>query len=226
MQAVEITQASVLIGGAGCPPAYAMASSGYVTHLIKNWRTPTETVGRTFRIVVARFQQASGISKPVFEHPSIPLQYVSGAICHAIRKYLSDIIATVRIRPNFVPPRLRNNDIAIMDRLLEYDHPFTEIQLRQINSCRLYLGVTYLSEISNITGTHLVSGIGDGDTSKLQCTPLNEKIYQPLPKTESWAIWDKLLQTFTIDPESTQLRVPLGAFTKDHSKHHRWNAYR
>ena len=107
----------------------------------------------------------------MFEHPSISLKYVSGAICHAIRKYLSDIIATVRIRPNFVPPKLRNNDIAIMDRLLEYDHPFTEIQLRQINSCRLYLGVTYLSEISNITGTHLVSGIGDGDTSKLQCTP-------------------------------------------------------
>ena len=89
MQAVKKPQASVLIGGAGCPPAYAMASSRYVTHLLKNWRTRTEKIGRTFRIVVARFQQASGTSKPVFEHPSIPLPYITGVICDAIRKYLS-----------------------------------------------------------------------------------------------------------------------------------------
>ena len=94
----------------------------------------------------------------------------------------------MRLHLTFIPPKLRTNDVAIMDKLLEYDYPLNEIQLRQINSCRLYLGVTYLTEISNVTGTHLVSGIGDGDTSMLQCTPLNKKIYQPLPKTESWAI--------------------------------------
>ena len=88
------------------------------------------------RILVARFQQASGISKPVLEFPSIPLTYVSGSICQAIRKYLRDIDATIKINPTSIPPPLRQDDIAIMDKIFQTDHSFNEIQLQQINSCR------------------------------------------------------------------------------------------
>ena len=171
-QARAITEAPIRLGGCGCPFAYAMASSGYITHLLKNFRSPDELASGTFRVVISRFQQASGISKPVFEHPSLPLPYVSGVICQAIQKYLVDIEAIVRIRPNFVPPKLRKNDIAIMDILLDNEHPFEITQMQQINSCRLYLGVTYLSEICNVSGTHLVDGINNGDTSNLQVIPL------------------------------------------------------
>ena len=111
-----------------------MASSGYITHLLKNVCSPNELAGGTFRIVVSRFQQVAGISKPVFEYPSLPLPYVSGVICQAIRRYLADIDAIVRIRPNFIPPKLRINDKAIMDILLDHDHSFTTIQMQQIDS--------------------------------------------------------------------------------------------
>ena len=96
--------------------------------------------------------------------------------------------------------------------------------MQQINSCRLYLGVTYLSEICNVKGTHLVEGIGDGDTSNLICTPLQKKMYQPLPKTKTWAIWDMLSQYVTGPTEPNKLISLLGDFTKDFSKNYRWNA--
>ena len=63
----------------------------YSINLIKNLRTPNEPAGEAYQNVISRFQQASGISKPIFEHPSIPLPYVTGVMCQAIRKYLVDI---------------------------------------------------------------------------------------------------------------------------------------
>ena len=224
-QSRNITQAPIRLGGAGCPSSYAMASSGYITHLLKNWRTPSDFAGGTFRIVVSRFQQAAGISKPVFAYPDIPLRYVSGVVCQAIRRYLVDIEATIQLSPDYVPPKLRMNDITIMDLLINNDHAFTDLQMKQINSCRLYLGVMYLSEICNVDGTHIVDGICDGDISNLQCIPCQDKIYQPYPNTKSWALWDSLLQFATIHPDSTELKNSLGEFTIHHSKHHRWNAY-
>ena len=94
-QSRAITEAPIRLGGCGCPSAYSMASSGYITHLLKNFRSPDELAGGTFPIVISRFQQVAGISKPVFEYPSLPLPYVSGVICQAIRRYLADIDAIV-----------------------------------------------------------------------------------------------------------------------------------
>ena len=82
---------------------------------------------------------------------------------------------------------------------------------------------TSLSKICNVRGTHLVGGISDGNTTNLHCIPLDDKIYQPFPNTKSW---DKFLQFFTIHPESSQLRKPLGSFHHNHSTCHRWKAYK
>ena len=92
--------------------------------------------------------------------------------------------------------------------------------------CRFFLGVTYLSEICNVQGTHLVDGIGDGNTTNLHCPPLDDKIYQPFPNTQSWSLWDKFLQSFTIHPDSSQLCTPLGSFHHNHSTRHLWKAYK
>ena len=92
-----------------------------------------------------------------------------------------------------------------MDILLYNDHSFTTVQMQQINSCQLYLGVTYLSEICNIKGTHLVDGINDGNITNLLYTPLQDKIYQPYPSTKLWALWDLLLQYVTEDANPIKL---------------------
>ena len=147
-------------------------------------------------------------------------------MCQAIRNYLVDIEGIIRIRPTYVPNKLRTNDIAIMDILLDHQDSFTEIQMKQINSCRMFLGVTYLSKVCNINWTHLVDGICDGILSNLQCSPLDDKIYQPCPKTQSWVYWEKLLQFVTVSTGSTELCSYLGDFNSNHSIRHQWKSYR
>lgn len=136
-----------------------------------------------------------------------------------------DIEAVIELSPNFVPPKLRKKDMAIMDILLKYGYPFDDIQMQQINLCQLYLGVTYLSEIFNVKGTHLIEDIGDEDTSSLECTPLQNKIYQPYPKKKTCVICDMLLNYVTEPTELNKLISPLGDFTKDHSTNHCWNTH-
>ena len=106
-----------------------------------------------------------------------------------------DIEAIVNLRPTFIPPQLRLNDTAIIDILLTNDHPLDDIKW---SSFRWYKNVknqfSNLREICNVNGTHLVDGIGDGNIANLECTPMQEEIYQPYPTTKSWFIWNRLLQ--------------------------------
>ena len=39
--------------------------------------------------------------------------------------------------------------------------------LKRINACRFYLGVTFLSEISNMKGSATITGLLIGDNTKL-----------------------------------------------------------
>ena len=101
---------------------------------------------------------------------------------------------------------------------------FTETQRRRINSVRMYLGVTWLSEICTIDGTSLVEGIGD-DNIELPHENTLPKPAQVKPNTRSWALWDRLLQSFT-QPNKSKLKEPLGDWYRNHSRYGRWNAYR
>ena len=92
---------------------------------------------------------------------------------------------------------------------------FTETQRRRINSVRMYLGVTWLSEICTIDGTSLVDWIGD-DNVELPHENMVTKPAQNKPNTRSWALWDRLLKTFIVLNEST-LKEPLGDWYRKHS---------
>ena len=58
---------------------------------------------------------------------------------------------------NYVQQSLRVNDIAITEHANDLD--LTLVQMKQINCVQMYLGVTYISEISTICGTILAEGI-------------------------------------------------------------------
>jgi hypothetical protein len=48
-----VLAAPIELGGGGFTPLYVTAGTGYVTHFLKNWRTPTEDIGKQLRIVYA-----------------------------------------------------------------------------------------------------------------------------------------------------------------------------
>ena len=101
---------------------------------------------------------------------------------------------------------------------------FTPVHQKWINCVLLYLGITYLSEISTIDGTSLINGINDGDEENMQYRNLLTCPVQVKPNTWSWALWDIHLQSYTT-MNSSDLKVPLGNWTSNHSTNGRWNAY-
>ena len=145
------------LGGAGFIPLKVATGTGRCLNFIKNWRTPTEDVGKTLRIVYAWTQYQAGVSYPLLEKTNTDLEYVQGRFVLETRAYLEEIDATIHLDVNYVQRSLRVNDVAIMEHANNFD--FTLIQMKRINCVRMYLGVTYISEISTICGNYLVNGI-------------------------------------------------------------------
>ena len=57
----------------------------------------------------------------------------------------------------------RFNDSYIMEEILNITT--TNIDITRLNTCRIYLRATFLSEILNIKGTTIFAGSLTGDTS-------------------------------------------------------------
>ena len=87
--AYSICHCPIKLGCAGFVPIWASSASGYILHFIKNWQTPTEYVGKNFRIVLAWSQYQVGTSYSIFQTRDTTLDFVDDQICHAIGKYLS-----------------------------------------------------------------------------------------------------------------------------------------
>jgi hypothetical protein len=211
----------ISLSGGGFTPLKVVAGTGYVMHFLKNWRTKTEDIGKHIRIVYAWTTWQAGISFPLFERPEVEIPYLKGSVIPATRKYLSDIEGQIFLDNTYIRPPLRNNDKCIMDRTLEME--LTTTQMERINCVRMFLGVTYLSEICNVAGDTLQRGILTGNiVNTIYNTTLN-KAKQKKPNNRSWLMWKRVIDTFTM--ENNKLIETLGAWTTKHSNSGRWESY-
>jgi hypothetical protein len=107
------------LGGGGFTPLYVTAGSGYVTHFLKNWRTPTEDIGKQLRIVYAWTAYQSGVTFPLLECPERPLQYIRGRVIPGLRKYLDAIDGKILLHKKYIRNKLRVEDESIMDNNMD-----------------------------------------------------------------------------------------------------------
>ena len=214
------------LGGGGFTPLKVTAGAGYVTHFLKNWRTITEDIGKHTRIVYAWTAYQAGVTFPLFEDTKTEIQYVKGKVIPATRRFLSEIDSKIHLDNTFIRPKLRSNDVSIMDRAITME--LTDIQLERINCVRMFLGIMYLSEICTISGRYIRKGIFNNThkTKVYNVTMLKPK--QKAPNNRSWRLWKRVLQTFTINTitnNSRKLITPLAEWTNNHSKSGRWETY-
>ena len=79
----------------------------------------------------------------------------------------------------------RFNDSYIMEDILNIT--ISNIDIKILNACRIYLRVTFLSEISNIKGTAVIAESLTGDKSKI--TKINlDWPNQNKPNTSTWSL--------------------------------------
>ena len=71
-----------------------------------------------------------------------------------MRNFLAKINATIDVDDPGVPPKQREGDEYLMDMILESGQ-FTNIEIRRLNYCRLYLQAVTLSDITEANGNQL-----------------------------------------------------------------------
>ena len=99
-----------------------------------------------------------------------------------------------------------------MDAFSAQTH-LSESKLRLLNYCRLFLQVTYVSELCNASGTSLIPEFWRGDPSKRQSDPLLRYPHQTNPSPKIWSFWHTAIRFTFCTPHSTILLTPLSLWT-------------
>jgi hypothetical protein len=107
---------------------------------------------------------------------------------------------------------------------------FSKSQLESINTCRLYLQVTTLAELSNENGTNILSyalkGTLDPNTNQPQLWTYSKSTldwpYQERPPTKAWNIWKRFLLSFTTNTPELRLSQSLGPWLPGVHTQRKW----
>jgi hypothetical protein len=90
--------------------------------------------------------------------------------------------------------------------------PFKSIEQKYVNACRLFLGVSLLSDITKADGTEIRKEIFHGGVSTVE-TYKGHIAYQTRPGEEAWSLWRRMLTHLTIG-NTPVLRKSLGRWYK------------
>lgn len=115
--------------------------------------------------------------------------------------------------PNLAVPKLREKDAYLIDAFIDLNLPHAQIET--LNNCRMYLGVTRLSEICTVCGSRIDEYAWQGKRSPHIQQPQCFKTHKPT--ANDWDLWRHTLrQCFLIQyAASTALRDPIGSWFPD-----------
>eukprot|EP00957_Ditylum_brightwellii_P136934 10442961-Ditylum_brightwellii.AAC.2 len=93
-----------------------------------------------------------------------------------------------------------------------HSHQFTAIEIKQINNCRLYLGITMVSDITLADGCTLDPHMKAGNESLISSSSKQLQSKQARQNRTSWKLWGKNLKLFA---QYDHLKVPLTQWLVD-----------
>jgi hypothetical protein len=136
----------------------------------------------------------------------------------AIRNFLASISSTLEMSDTYDILPQRENDIFLMDAA--QDFCIKDTSFMTLNACRLYLGVTLLSDITTPSGTTLQEGIMDGIKPIIHVHK-GLMPYQERPGETSWKQWRNFLKTFLSEDQT--LAEPLRRwYNTGENTHRQW----
>jgi hypothetical protein len=142
-----------------------------------------------------------------------PLMDLSGWL-PSIWQFLNRANLKIFIRKAYVPQLQRKHDIALMDFF--HSLKYKPAVLKTLNSCRLYLQVIFLSDITTASGTEIEDDAKQGkhflDRESMLGWPTKQR-----PSPLAWKQWQEALRYLE---EGPRLKKPLGDWIS--ATHQRW----
>jgi uncharacterized protein YbaR (Trm112 family) len=161
------------------------------------------------------FQNASGMSLPLLQHPTIRAPHLEGHYYVHIGRFLAQNKASLEIECIPRSTYERQGDEYLMEvvcspatvkeldkKFLKY---FTDTEIRQTYYCKSYLNVQQISDLCTADGIFILPSIVKGERSIRQCASKLGAIRQERPGGNTWTTWKKFLNTLW---NGTEERIP------------------
>jgi hypothetical protein len=217
-------------GGLGWRHLYFEQGILHILIIIKHLRTPGPFQS-LLQICLDWYQVIAGVPFSPLSMPSISLNYTNCPWLDGTCAFLKHCSAQLLIPSIVLPTLQRQNDECIMMGLLDLNLPAAT--MNRINSCRLWLQVTTLSDISTLQGGNIdrTAWLGSARmTSNDADWPVQER-----PHDKVWGLWRKALSDryctndgrYVLAARPGRFTHALGAWLADSSPRasHRWEAF-
>ena len=132
--------------------------------------------------MLAWYQHVLDLGSPILEQHQHKVNYINSCWLNDFVRLLKKYDVEIKLRTTYIQPLQRENDSFLMDRILTiYSSPTT---IKKLHACRLYLQVTFISEITNILSHTSICGVIIGKNK-----PNNKQIQviqQQNPNKSTW----------------------------------------
>ena len=218
-----VVYGSSRFGGLNFKHLYIDQGTKHVCQFIKYYRNGG-TIGDLLKISLRWLHLVAGFSFCPLARPQLHYHHIEDRWYSTTIRFLYQCNASIETNTT-IDVLCREHDSCLMeDFLLQVPTP---TELRQLNSCRLFLRVTTLSDICSANGSTITQQCWEGTrpTKAIQLWPRQAK-----PPSKAWSIWRKYINRCYLHDESStrkkrtnlQLDTPLGPWLQRHTpRHHR-----
>lgn len=194
-----------------------------ISHLLKFFQSiRTPGYPRSLLLLTLRWWHIqSGMDYNLLEFPNRPCIHLDGQWLVSLREFLSTCSGSIRFHDTYHPTPLRLHDVSLM-RQFAATLSYGAKRMRILNHCRIYLKVTFISELTTALGDSLLPEFWCGEISLRQSHPIHYYPRQAKPSSAAWNLWRAAIRRTFCFPRTTRLRVPLGEWLT--ASHHRYFA--
>jgi hypothetical protein len=211
--------------GLGMRHNYTVQGTMHLKQIIQHVRQQDEN-GKMYNMIFDYAQLTAGTQFPILQYPTRRLPHIKEPFIVEMRKFLSRCNANIVITELYVPGPLRVDDVNLTNAVMAIES--NNAAICRFNQVRLYLQVTWLSEICNIHGTRVLPALLDHtDSTGYQSKSMLRWPTQGLPPKKSWTQWKYLIRKAFIASKNgkladTTLESTLGQFIVTEDIHRRW----
>lgn len=181
-------------GGLNIPENYTDLGYGHLQYLVAHIKLGDE-VSQLILSLITHTQLQVGSTTPFFQlQYSTYAKWIDSTWITDCWKFSQRARITVDIESQWVPLLSREGDIALMDLALTFN--LDSYQLQRINTCRLYLQVLLVSNITTARGDKLLPSVLYGERD-IHHTSVLLWPTVPRPPEAFWTSWRMFLQHFT-----------------------------
>jgi hypothetical protein len=180
--------------------------AGQIDDFLKVWQTDCEAES-LLHIEFSWNQLMAGISWPILQNVTAPLPHLETKWMPTLWDFLSSIDSEIELDNPCLYPIQREHDFHIMDCVLE-SGKFKPREVRMLNYCRLFLGVTTISDVATADGKDVDRTMFLGTPSLLASQTKWMQSEQAKPYAASWVIWRRALRLW--NGWQGHLHQPLG----------------